>query len=206
MTEREQLVRRGLRLNYASIGYNVVEAIVSIAAGVVAGSVALTGFGLDSAIEVTASIAAQRRLRLDVDPARRASSERTTHRVVGWCFLALAAWVIYDSTATLLRHETPRRSIAGMTILVLSVLVMPVLARAKRKVARALSSRALESEARQTSLCAYLSFIALAGIAANTAFGLWWADPVAALIMVPIIGKEGIEGVGIGSRTGVEPA
>ena len=199
MTDREQLVRRGLWLNYASIGYNVVEAIVSIAAGIIAGSVALTGFGFDSAIEVTASVAAQRRLRVDVDPARRESSERLTHRVVGWCFLALAAWVIYDSAVTLARHETPERSVAGMTILVLSVLIMPVLARAKRKVARALSSRALESEARQTSLCAYLSFIALAGIAANSLLGWWWADPVAALVMVPIIGKEGIEGVeGVG--------
>jgi divalent metal cation (Fe/Co/Zn/Cd) transporter len=197
VTDREQLVRRGLWLNYASIAYNVVEAIVSIGAGVIAGSVALTGFGFDSAIEVTASIAARRRLRADVDETRRESSERITRRIVGWSFLALAVWVVYDSVKTLARHEVPDRSLVGLTILILSVLIKPVLARAKRKVARALTSRALESEARQTSLCAYLSFIALAGIAANAVLSWWWADPVAALIMVPIIAKEGLEGVGV---------
>lgn len=193
--ERVALVRRGLLLNYATIGYNVLEAVVSIVAGLLAGSVALVGFGFDSGIEVTAAIAAQWRLRADVDAARRARVERAAVRVIGWSFLALAAYVLYDSGKTLWLREHPERSVAGLVILVLSVIVMPVLARAKRRVARALASRALEADARQTSLCAYLSVIALAGVALNATLGWWWADPVAALAMLPIIVKEGLEGV-----------
>jgi divalent metal cation (Fe/Co/Zn/Cd) transporter len=192
---RPALVRRGLRLNYVTITYNTVEAIVSLVAGFVAGSVALVGFGVDSGIEVTASIAAQWRLRADIDPVRRERVERVTHRVIGASFLALAAYVVVDSVTTLFERETPEASPAGLVILVLSVLVMPVLARAKRRVARALQSPALEADAAQTSLCAYLSVIALAGVGLNAAFGWWWADPVAALAMVPIIGKEAVEGL-----------
>jgi divalent metal cation (Fe/Co/Zn/Cd) transporter len=192
---RPGLVRRGLWLNYLAIAYNTVEAIVSIAAGMVAGSVALVGFGVDSGIEVTASVAAQWRLRADIDPVRRERVERVTHRVIGASFLVLAAYVAVDSVTTLWAREAPEASTVGLVILVLSVLVMPVLARAKRRVARALQSRALEADAAQTSLCAYLSVIALAGVGLNAAFGWWWADPAAALAMVPIIGKEGIEGL-----------
>ena len=191
---RPALVRRGLALNWLTIGYNVVEAVVAIGAGVVSGSVALLGFGLDSVIEVTASGAAQWRLRADLDPVRRAHAERTTLRIIGWSFLALATYVVIDSALTLLQHEPPERSIVGLVLLALSAVVMPVLARAKRRVAREMSSRALDAEATQTSLCAYLSVIALAGVAFNAWFGWWWADPVAALAMVPIIAKEGIEG------------
>jgi divalent metal cation (Fe/Co/Zn/Cd) transporter len=192
---RPGLVRRGLWLNYLAIAYNTVEAIVSIAAGMVAGSVALVGFGVDSGIEVTASVAAQWRLRADIDPVRRERVERVTHRVIGASFLMLAAYVGVDSVTTLWAREAPEASTVGLVILVLSVLVMPVLARAKRRVARALQSRALEADAAQTSLCAYLSVIALAGVGLNAAFGWWWADPAAALAMVPIIGKEGMEGL-----------
>jgi divalent metal cation (Fe/Co/Zn/Cd) transporter len=192
---RPALVRRGLWLNYLAIAYNTVEAIVSIAAGMVAGSVALVGFGVDSGIEVTASVAAQWRLRADMDPVRRERVERVTYRVIGISFLVLAAYVTVDSVTTLWQREAPEASPVGLVILVLSVLVMPVLARAKRRVARALRSRALEADAAQTSLCAYLSVIALAGVGLNAAFGWWWADPVAALAMVPIIGKEGLEGL-----------
>ena len=191
---RPALVRRGLALNWLTIGYNVVEAVVAIGAGVVSGSVALLGFGLDSVIEVTASGAAQWRLRADLDPVRRARAERTTLRIIGWSFLALAAYVVIDSALTLLQKEPPERSVVGLVLLALSAVVMPVLARAKRRVAREMSSRALDAEATQTSLCAYLSVIALAGVAFNAWFGWWWADPVAALAMVPIIAKEGIEG------------
>jgi divalent metal cation (Fe/Co/Zn/Cd) transporter len=192
---RAALVRRGLALNWATIVYNVVEAVVAIGAGVVAGSVALLGFGLDSVIEVTASGAAQWRLRADLDAERRARVERATLRLIGWSFLALAAWVLYDSVDALVGREPPERSVAGLVLLALSAIVMPILARAKRRVARAMTSRALEAEATQTSLCAYLSVIALAGVAMNALLGWWWADPVAALAMVPIIAREGVEGV-----------
>jgi len=192
---RTALVRRGLALNYLTIAYNVVEAIVALGAGIVSGSVALVGFGLDSVIEVTASGAAQWRLRADLDAARRERVEGATLRIIGWSFLALAAYVVFDSANALLRHEPPERSVVGLVLLALSAVVMPVLARAKRRVARAMTSRALEADAMQTSLCAYLSIIALAGVALNTSLGWWWADPVAALAMVPIIAKEGVEGV-----------
>ena len=192
---RTALVRRGLALNYLTIGYNVLEAIVAIGAGIVAGSVALVGFGLDSVIEVTASGAAQWRLRADLDAARRERVERATLRIIGWSFLALAAYVAYDSVSAILQREPPERSFVGLVILALSAVVMPVLARAKRRVARAMTSRALEADAMQTSLCAYLSVIALAGVVLNAALGWWWADPVAALAMVPIIAREGMEGV-----------
>jgi divalent metal cation (Fe/Co/Zn/Cd) transporter len=189
------LVRRGLWLNYLTLAYNTVEAVVAIAAGLVAGSVALLGFGVDSGIEVTASVAAQWRLRADVDPVRRERVERVTHRIIGVSFLLLAAYVAVDSVTTLWGREAPEPSTVGLAVLALSVVVMPILARAKRRVARALQSRALEADAAQTSLCAYLSVIALAGVGLNAAFGWWWADPAAALAMVPIIGKEGIEGL-----------
>ena len=194
MELRPALVRRGLALNWITIAYNVVEAVVAIGAGVVSGSVALLGFGLDSVIEVTASGAAQWRLRIDLDAERRERVERTTHRIIGWSFLALAVYVVVDGANALLRREAPERSVVGLELLALSAVVMPVLARAKRRVARAMTSRALEADAMQTSLCAYLSVIALAGVALNTALGWWWADPVAALAMVPIIAKEGVEG------------
>jgi divalent metal cation (Fe/Co/Zn/Cd) transporter len=193
---RMALVRRGLWLNYLTIGYNTIEAVVSLVAGLVAGSVALIGFGVDSAIEVTASVAAQWRLRSDRDSVRRERVEWLTRRVIGGSFLALSAYVAVDSVITLWQREAPDPSVVGLGILVLSAFVMPVLARAKRRVAVALGSRALEADAMQTSICAYLSVIALAGVALNTFVGWWWADPVAALAMVPIIAKEGLEGFG----------
>jgi divalent metal cation (Fe/Co/Zn/Cd) transporter len=178
-----------------TIGYNALEAVGSLVAGLVAGSVALVGFGIDSVIELTASAAAQWRLRADVDHARRERVERITVRVIGWSFVVLAAYVAVDSATSLWLRERPARSLLGTMILALSVVVMPVLARAKRRVALALGSAALEADATQTSLCAYLSVIALAGVALNVAVGWWWCDPLAALAMVPIIAKEGVEGI-----------
>jgi divalent metal cation (Fe/Co/Zn/Cd) transporter len=192
---RALLVRRGLLLNWIGIGYNVLEAIVAVMAGLIAGSVALVGFGFDSVIEVTASGAAQWRLRADVDRDRRERAERATERIIGWSFLAHAAYVAFEGNETLVRRDAPERSVVGLVLLALSAVVMPWLARAKRRVARAMSSRALEADAMQTSLCAYLSVIALAGVALNALLGWWWADPVSALAMVPIIALEGVEGV-----------
>ena len=192
---RSAWVRRGLLLNWITLAYNSAEAIVSIAAGLVAGSVALLGFGIDSVVEVTASGAAQWRLRADLLPERRARVERVTRRLIGIAFFALAAWISVDSTVTLLHREAPERSVLGVLILICSVIVMPLLARAKHDVAVGLSSGALRSEARQTSLCAYLSAIALGGVLLNALFGWWWADPIAALAMIPIIVKEGLAGL-----------
>lgn len=193
--DRPALVRRGLRLNWLTIGYNTFEAVVSLVAGLVAGSVALVGFGVDSVIEVTSSVAAQWRLRADHREEHRATAERRTRQIIGGCFLALASYIVVDASVALWRREAPARSLVGIAILVLSIVVMPWLARKKRAVARSLSSEALKSDATQTALCAYLSAIALVGVAMNALLGWWWADPVAALAMVPIIAVEGIEGI-----------
>jgi divalent metal cation (Fe/Co/Zn/Cd) transporter len=192
---REALIRRGIRLSYATIGYNSFEAIGSLIAGILSGSVALVGFGFDSVIEVTAAIAAQWRLRTDLDHSRRERVELLTMRIVGFCFITLAIYVTFDAAKTLVNRDAPEGSLFGIVILALSVIVMPILAVNKKRVARALTSDALEAEAMQTSLCAYLSVIALAGVALNAALGWWWADPIAALLMVPIIAREGVEGV-----------
>jgi divalent metal cation (Fe/Co/Zn/Cd) transporter len=202
-------VRRGVLLNRLSLAYNVVEAGATLAAGLAAGSVALVGFGVDSVIEVSATVAAAWRLHADDDEARRARVERLALRGIGVSFLALAAFVAWESVESLVLREAPSPSRVGLAILLLSALVMPVLARAKREVARALSSDALVAEAAQTALCAWLSWIALAGVAANALLGWWWADPVAALAMVPIIAREGWTSVrgapgchGCGCQTG----
>jgi len=192
---RHSTVRQGILLSYATIGYNSLEAIGSLIAGLVSGSVALVGFGIDSVIEVIASVAAQWRLRADADLSRRFRSEVLALRIVGWCFVALAVYVVTDSVKSLYLAEEPDRSWFGVLVLVLSVIVMPGLAWAKRRVAVKMQSTALKAEAKQTSLCAYLSVIALAGVGFNALFGWWWADPVAALAMVPIIVREGINGL-----------
>ena len=193
--ERRSAVRQGILLSYATIGYNSFEAIGSLIAGLLSGSVALVGFGIDSVIEVIASIAAQWRLRVDVDFARRLSSEVRTLRIVGWCFMALSLYVTVDAIKSLYLAAEPDRGWFGLIVLVLSAIVMPALARAKRHVALRMQSTALEAEAKQTSLCAYLSVIALGGVGLNALFGWWWADPIAALAMVPIIVREGIHGL-----------
>jgi divalent metal cation (Fe/Co/Zn/Cd) transporter len=192
---RHSAVRQGILLSYATIGYNSLEAIGSLIAGLLSGSVALVGFGIDSVIEVTASVAAQWRLRTDSDLSKRAGSEKLTLRIVAWCFIALAVYVAVDGVKSLYLGEQPDRSWFGLIVLALSVIVMPALAWAKRRVAISIQSKALEAEANQTSLCAYLSVIALGGVGLNALLGWWWADSVAALAMVPIITSEGIHGL-----------
>jgi len=192
---RSDLVRRGQRLEYFTIGYNCLEGGVSIVAGLIAGSVSLVGFGLDSAIEVASGAALLWRLHYDLDSARREHVERTTLRIVGWCFVTLAAYIAYESGSTLIRQKAPERSMPGIMIAALSVVVMPLLARAKRRVASGIGSGAMHADSRQTDFCTYLSAILLGGLLLNAVLGWWWADPVAGLVMVPIIAKEGVDGV-----------
>src|SRR5918911_2885142 len=192
---REALVRRSFRLNVATLAYNSLEGAVAILAGLVAGSIALVGFGLDSLIELAASVTALWRLSADVDPARRERAEWVALRVIGVLFLALATYVAVDAAQTLLRREAPSESAVGIILAALSLVVMPLLARAKRRVATQMGSGALAAEAEQTSLCAYLSAILLGGLVLNAMLGWWWADPVAALAMAPVIAREGVEGV-----------
>ena len=192
---RPELVRRGQRLEYFTISYNSLGGLVSIVAGLIAGSVSLIGFGLDSAIEVASGTALLWRLHHDLDPSRREQVERTTLRIVGWCFIALAAYITYESGSSLIRREAPARSIPGIIIAALSVVVMPLLARGKRRVATGIRSGAMRADSRQADFCAYLSAILLCGLLLNATAGWWWADPVAGLLMFPIIAKEGIDGL-----------
>ena len=192
---RESAVRRGQWLTWATLAYNSLEGLLSVVAAALAGSVALLGFGIDSFIEVAASLAAMWRLRADRDLARRGQAELWTLRVIGVCFLLLAAYIGLDAAIALLRRAEPQESRLGIGIAAASLLVMPLLARRKRRVATRLASKALRAEARQTDICAYLSLILLVGLALNAAVGWWWADPVAALVMVPLIGWEGIGGL-----------
>lgn len=180
-------------LEYFTIAYNSLEGVIAIVAGLFAGSIALVGFGVDSVIEVTSGLALLWRLHRDVDEESRERVEAITLKIVGVCFLVLAAYVSYDSITSLLRHEPPEESIPGIVLAVASLIVMPLLVRAKRKVARGINSNAMEADAKQTELCTYLSAILLGGLLLNALMGWWWADPVAALIMVPIIAREGIE-------------
>lgn len=193
--DRPQLVRRSRRLNYATIAYNSLEAIVAIASGVVAGSIALVGFGVDSLIELAASVTALWRLVADVDVERRERSEYLSLRIIGLSFLALAAYVGIDATRTLVTHSAPHESRIGIALASLSLIVMPVLSRAKRSLALQLRSGALVAEAKQTMICTYLSALLLGGLVLNALLGWWWADPIAALAMVPLIAREGVEGL-----------
>ena len=167
--------------------------MIASGAGVLAGSIALVGFGFDSLIEVTSGAVLLWRLHADVDEARRERVEAISLRLVGICFIVLALYVTQDSIWSLLRREAPDESLIGITLAAVSLIVMPLLVRAKRKVARAINSGALMADSKQTELCTYLSAILLGGLLLNALLGWWWADPVAALIMVPIIAKEGIE-------------
>ncbi|HEX6849825.1 MAG TPA: cation transporter [Candidatus Polarisedimenticolaceae bacterium] len=184
------LVARGRRLEYLTLGWNVVEGIVSVVAGALAGSASLVGFGVDSFIESLSGGVLLWRLQ---DGEEGEARERLALRLVGISFLLLAAYVAWESVEKLVTREGPGSSPLGIAIAALSLVVMPILARAKRRVASGLGSRALHADSRQTDLCAYLSAILLVGLALNAAFGWWWADPVAGVAMTPIIVKEGID-------------
>lgn len=187
---RAAALRRGRQLELFTIGWNVIEGIVSIAAGVMAGSVALVGFGLDSFVETSSGAILLWRLR---DGERGERREGVALKLVGWAFLALAAYVAGDALVKLVMRDEPSSSPLGILITALSLVVMPVLAREKRRVAAAIDSHALRADSRQTDLCVWLSAIVLGGLGLNAAFGWWWADPVASLVMVPIIAKEGFD-------------
>jgi len=193
--ERGTIVQRGRRLEYFTIAWNTLEGLVAIAAGAIAGSVSLVGFGVDSFIEVTSGAALLWRMSADADEHRRERIERTTLRIVGACFLALAVYVGYEAASDLLRKKAPEHSLPGIVLACVSLVVMPLLSRAKRGVASNLKSAAMRADAKQTQFCTYLSAILLGGLVLNAAFNLWWADPLAGLVMVPIIAKEGVEGL-----------
>lgn len=193
--DRRVFVRRGKRLEYFTIAWNSLEGIVAVASGILAGSISLVGFGVDSFIEVTSGTALLWRLSLDAEKHRRERIERITLRIVGACFLSLAAYVGYEAASNLIGKKAPEHSLPGIILACVSLVVMPLLSRAKRRVGAHLKSAAMNADAKQTEFCTYLSAILLGGLLLNMVYNLWWADPVAALVMVPIIAKEGVDGM-----------
>lgn len=183
-------VRRARFLNRFTIGWNVVEGIVAVTAGLVAGSVSLVGFGLDSGIEVSASLILAWRLGQERRGGCMADSDRRATRAIAVCFAVLAAYVWTEAGRDLLAGSRPEVSAVGIAMAGLSLVVMPGLARAKRRLAPALGSQAAASEADQTMLCALLSAVVLLGLGLNGVFGWWWADPVAGLVIGALAAVE----------------
>jgi cation diffusion facilitator family transporter len=199
LERRRELHRRAVWLEYFTVGWNVIEGVVAIAAGLLAGSVALIGFGVDSSIEVISAIGLLWRLRKagpDATVAEESGAERRALYVVAATFFLLAAYITYEAVNSLLGQEEPDRSTVGLVLSVLSLVIMPALAYMKQRTGREMDSRALVADAAETWVCSYLSLALLAGVGLYALFGWWWADPVGALAMVPVILWQGWETLG----------
>ena len=192
--------KKALLSEYFTVGWNVIEGIVAIAAGVIAGSIALVGFGLDSYIEVASGLVLIWRLRKHgfSNDEEEEAAEKKAIFFVGVTFLVLALYVTYESAKKLLLHEHPDESVIGIVLALVSLIVMPWLAIYKKRIAAEINSRALRADALETLACSYLSLTLLIGLGANALFGWWWADPVAALAMVYFLVKEGWEAISEG--------
>jgi divalent metal cation (Fe/Co/Zn/Cd) transporter len=188
---RSDAVRRARRLNALTIGWNGAEGVIAVAAGVAAGSVSLVGFGADSAIEVSAALVLAWRLHQERRGGCMQESDDRATRAIAVTFLLLALYIGVESVRHLLGGEEPDKSVIGIVVAALSVALMPVLARAKRELAPALGSAAAIADAKQTSLCAAMSGVLLAGLGANALFSWWWADPLAGLGLAALAAAEG---------------
>jgi divalent metal cation (Fe/Co/Zn/Cd) transporter len=191
--DRQAVTRRGKQLEYFTIAWNSLEGLVAVVAGALAGSISLVAFGIDSFIEVTSGSVLLWRMSVDADVRKRERREKLSLRIVGVCFLALAAYVGYESISDLVGKKVSEHSILGIVLACVSLVVMPLLSRAKKKVGKELGSGAMHADAKQADFCVYLSVILLLGLLLNAALGWWWADPAAALIMMPLVAKEGVE-------------
>lgn len=184
-------LRQALRLEYFTVAWNSLEALVGLVAGVLAGSVALVGFALDSIAEGSSGAILVWRFKAESKGAKSEDLERRAIRLVAVAFFALAAYIGVRATVNLLSQARPEESPAGIALALISLVVMPLLARQKRRVARNLDSRALQADSSQTMLCTYLSVVLLFGLLANAVLGWWWADPIAALGIAALAAKEG---------------
>ena len=194
-TTRHAVAQRGKRLEYFTIAWNSLEGLVAVIAGAIAGSISLVGFGIDSFIEVISGATLLWRMSVDANQQTRERNERLSIRVVGVCFIALAMYVAYESVLDLIARKAPEHSLPGIVLACVSLVAMPILSRAKKRVGNELGSAAMRADAKQTDFCVYLSAILLAGLLLNVVFGWWWADPLAGLVMTPIIANEGVEAV-----------
>jgi divalent metal cation (Fe/Co/Zn/Cd) transporter len=177
-------------VSWLTIGWNVTEAVIALIAAIQAGSPALLGFGLDSVVESMSSLVMIWRFQ---DPQRGRRREKRARTFVGMGLVLLAGFVAWDASQALILGEAPHESLVGIILAVVSILLMPLLAQWKRRIAHKIQSGALHADASQTDICWYLASILLVGVGLNALFGWWWADPVAALCMVPLIGKAGIQ-------------
>jgi cation diffusion facilitator family transporter len=198
MAARSLLLNRALWLERLTIAWNVIEAVIAIGAGWLAESIALVGFGLDSVIETIAAVALYRRLRVELAGATEQETEAHERRalwIVGITFFLLGGYIAFEAVSTLWMSEPPETSPVGIILASVSLVVMPVLAFAKHRTGKALDSRALVADAKETFVCSYLSLSLLAGLGLNVLFGWWWADPIAALTMLPFVLNEGREAI-----------
>lgn len=187
---RRRLGRRAQLLAAASVSHNVLEAVIAIAAGLAAGSVALVGFGLDSVVEVSSGLIVLWQFRHQVPESR----ERRALRLMAISFFALAAYVTVESVRALATAKEPDPSPIGISLAAASLIIMPVLSLAQRRTGKALGSNAVVADSTQTLLCTYLSAVLLAGLVLNATLGLSWADPIAGLFIAAVAVKEGREG------------
>jgi divalent metal cation (Fe/Co/Zn/Cd) transporter len=194
LTDRRTLLRRAVFLAWFTVGWNLAEGVIAVAAALVAGSRALLGFGLDSGVEsLSASVVLWRLYAERRDPARAEAVEQRALRLIGVTFLVLATFIGFESIRSLIAREEPGASIVGIALTAVSIVVMQWLARAKRRVGVAMGSKAVEADSAQTSACVYLSIVVLIGLLLSAAFGWWWADPLAALGVVVFLVREGRE-------------
>jgi divalent metal cation (Fe/Co/Zn/Cd) transporter len=189
---RDAVVQRARGLNRATIGWNALEGIVAVGAGLAAGSVSLIGFGADSAIEVSAALILAWRLHQERKQGCTQEADAVATRAIAVSFAALALYVGVVSARNLAAGAHPDVSVVGIVVASLSLAVMPFLARAKRRLAPALGSAAAVADAKQTNLCAVLSAIVLVGLAANAVLGWWWADPLAGLGIAVVAAIESV--------------
>jgi divalent metal cation (Fe/Co/Zn/Cd) transporter len=196
---RERFLRRGVWLEAATVGWNVVEGLIAVSAGIFASSVALIGFGVDSFVETTSGAVVGWRLRAELvgrlDNERGEALERRAGRIAGALLFGLAAYIVADAGRRLFGFGAEaKESRLGIVLTAISLVVMPLLAWAKLRTATALRSGALRADAYETITCSWLSLTTLAGLILNAALGWWWADPLAALAIVPLAVREGLEG------------
>ena len=190
-----KLHKRALLLSYLSISYNIIEFILSIIAGVLSNSIALIGFGLDSLVEsLSAGVMVWRFSKHGkISPEEEEKVEQKAEKLVGYTFLILAAYILYESIDKLVSNEIPEPSIFGIIIALFSIVIMPILFYMKLKTGKAISSKGLIADSKETLACTFLSVALLLGLGANYIFGFWQADPIVGLVIVLFLTREGIE-------------
>ncbi|MCW2788362.1 MAG: hypothetical protein JWP56_665 [Aeromicrobium sp.] len=186
---KARLGRRARMLAGLSVTYNVIEAVIAITAGLVAGSVALVGFGLDSVVEVSSGLIILWQFSHRIPESR----ERQALRLLAFSFFALAAYVGFESARALIFGSDPDASTVGIVLAAASLVVMPLISYAQRRTGKALGSNAVYADGTQTLLCTYLSAVLLVGLLLNATLGWAWADPIAGLIIAAVAAREGLE-------------